>query len=120
MFDVHDIGDYDKRIQLIKVLSERDSTYNQVKKVEQVVATVWARLKNVSTGGEDFKAKQEKGDIKQGFEIKYSSDWSAINETWKIKWGGIYYEITKVFNDRRRGYIVIDTVRRKITEIEET
>lgn len=120
MFDIHDSGDFDKRIILQRVYSDRDAIYNQPVLVTENVATVWAKLTKVSTGSESFIGEQEQAAQRQGFMIKYSSTWSNINASWRVSYGGNIWFIYHVFTDQRRGYILFDAILRNEGTISET
>lgn len=103
-----DIGQMNRRIELITIVSSVDSDYGgQTSDSETTTATVWASYEAKETSsGEDVIGGQKDAKMKVNWKIRHRSD---VNEKMIVKEDGLYYNILTVIPDSKRCYQLLET-----------
>lgn len=100
-----DAGKLDRRITLQR-RTLTQSTMGDVQETWENVATVWARRLS-SKGREFYSGGVSLGVEDAGFQIRYSVDVSAIDQTCRIIFDGANYDIFSIDENGRKGYLTI-------------
>lgn len=100
-----DGGKFDRRIT-IQSRTLTQSAMGDVVETWVTVATVWARLMS-SKGREFYSGGVPLGVTDAGFQIRYSSAVSAMDQTWRIIYDGQPYDVSAVDEIGRKAYLMI-------------
>lgn len=88
-------GELDKKIQIIEVVTEKDSDGFAAKKTEKVVRKTWAKVTRVSAS-EIMRAEREINLTRNRFLVRYSP--TEITRSMFVLYAGMYYQIEYVNN----------------------
>lgn len=95
------IGDLNHRVILQRPGGSRDAVGERVTTWTDV-ATVWANVTPTSTS-ERMLAAQARSLVTHRVTIRYGSEWSAIDGSWRVKFGTRYMVIEGVRNLQEGG-----------------
>lgn len=95
------IGRLTHRVTLQRPGGSRDA-YGQRQTTWTDVATVWASVMPTSTA-ERLAASQAHSFVTHRVTIRYGSEWSTIDASWRIKFGSRYMPIEGVRNLEEQG-----------------
>lgn len=104
------IGRYDVRLVIQSNTPSVNATTNEREASWSTVTTVWA--KRLTNGGaERFEADQEVSNNTEIYEIRYSSDVSGMDSTYRVYESGTtdYHYVKLVEKQKREGWIKLTT-----------